>query len=48
MLYVQTTESGLDIDLTAPFFVDAPEGIYVSEPYIEYYPRVITLGYYKK
>jgi len=30
------------IDLTAPSFVDAPEGILVSDPHIEYRPSVIS------
>lgn len=31
------------INLTAPFFTAAPEGIFVSDPHIEYRPSVITL-----
>jgi polar amino acid transport system substrate-binding protein len=32
------------IQLTAPFFTSPPEGIYVSEPHIEYRPSVISLN----
>ena len=32
------------IHLTAPFFTNAPQGIYISDSHIEYRPSVITLN----
>lgn len=32
------------IQLSAPFFISPPQGIYVSEPHIEYRPSVISLN----